>query len=467
MDSRNKVIWIIIFGSAVIFFVLTVAYYSLNQPENNNCKDCNLIIISLDDLRGDRLSYTGYHRKTSPNIDELAKDSIVFLNTLAQSSKTESSHKSMLTGTYVAFHRNNLDNTKTLAEYLKEKGYKTAAIVGGGLMKRELGFDRGFDLYDDDSNPKGHIKERKGLVMDWLEENHDKKFFLFLHFYDIHYPYPTEPEYDGLFTNETAELRKWVKEVYRPETELGLGDEEEMRYLNGLYDGGIVYTDYHLVDILDKMRELGLFDNSIIVLTSDHGESLGENDYHFGHVQLKQMQLKVPLLIHLPSRKHKIIRSPVSVIDITPTVLDYLGIEQEEYVHGRSLKYDIEHDEGADAGIRIANKQYRYSNEFSFYCTDDQHSITLNPRERGDLGWVITLYDLSKDPYESNPILKIKAASNIDKMTDKGRKKFVLDCVQFTGKILEESRYTKKSSETKAKLDKDTLEELRDVGYVM
>jgi hypothetical protein len=165
-----------------------------------------IILISLDTLRADHLSTYGYHRKTSPSIDALAKESIVFERAVVQAPTTLPSHMSIMTSLYPSFHGvwpQNFplaDEHVTLAESLREGGYRTAAFVDGGYMSGVYGFKQGFDLYDDQE--KG-ILSILPKVKKWLDDNKSDPFFLFIHCYDIHSPYTSPPPYNKIFHDFT------------------------------------------------------------------------------------------------------------------------------------------------------------------------------------------------------------------------------------------------------------------------
>ena len=186
------IIFPIVFITSGLYYWLT---FSTTQTPNR------IILISLDTLRADHLGVYGYHLNTSPNIDALAKESIVFENAVVQSPWTLPSHMSIMTSLYPSFHglvdKDSLtpldDGHLTLAELLKKGGYKTVAFTDGGFVRGAFGFNRGFDIYDDQG---GGIKKILPKVKKYLDTSKSEPFFLFIHCYDIHSPYSPPSPYN-------------------------------------------------------------------------------------------------------------------------------------------------------------------------------------------------------------------------------------------------------------------------------
>jgi arylsulfatase A-like enzyme len=302
-------------------------------------------LISLDTLRADHIGVYGYHRNTSPSIDAFAKESIVFGNAVVQSQWTLPSHMSIMTSLYPSSHgvtkpKDHLaDEHVTLAELLREGGYQTAAFVDGGYMRGSFGFNQGFDIYDDSQG--GGIKLILPKVKKWLDENKKNPFFLFIHCYDIHAPYDPPPPYDNIFhdftytgdlfpNNETLFLALWR----------GLKvNNEDLRHFTALYDGGIRYTDEKIGEFLSYLRDSGLEDQSLIIITSDHGEEFKEHG-RLGHGQLYyRPNLHVPLIIQIPNypKKEARISELVQSIDLLPTILEVAGLPNHPSAQGRNL----------------------------------------------------------------------------------------------------------------------------------
>jgi arylsulfatase A-like enzyme len=332
----------------------------------------NVILISLDTLRADRLSLNGYSRPTSPNIDAWARRSAInFPNTIAPAPWTLPSHVSMLSGLDAIRH--GVDHSRAappgmalLPEILHQAGYATAAITGGGLLHPEHGFNQGFDSYwywDKAPGKTGwgmDLERGFEAVLRALERHADQPFFLFFHTYEIHAPYlPRQPYYQqfGGRYAESLEVahpskhsgdkpdgegflaRFEVRLLPKPESQLPELTVEEMREVaSDLYDSGIAHTDEVMGRLLSRLEELGIAEQTLVVLTSDHGESFGEHGV-VSHTSLYDHDLKVPLLISLPDRLSGglTISEQVRLIDIVPTVLDLVGLEAAPGIDGVSL----------------------------------------------------------------------------------------------------------------------------------
>jgi len=254
-----------------------------------------VILISLDTLRQDHLGCYGYHRNTSPNIDRLAReDGIVFEAAYAQAPLTLPSHMSMLTGLYPEAHQVLLPKVKegkagktdrlservvTLAEAIKSEGYKTSAFTDGLLVAKRFGFSQGFDEYRDKRNKLGDNGFRRfgEPLRKWIDRNSSSDFFLFIHTYDTHAPYAPPEPFLGRFRGEPP-----AREL--PETSLTfcsflgihnavrLGQYENLQAVVDDYDGCVAFVDDELGKLFGQLKDLGLFEESLIVVTSDHGE---------------------------------------------------------------------------------------------------------------------------------------------------------------------------------------------------
>jgi len=285
----------------------------------------SIILISIDTLRADHLSCYGYRRIQTAHLDALAKGGTLFSAVNAQVPLTFPSHVSLFTSTYPFFNgvEDNGEalrpNTVTLATLLKSHGYRTGAVVGGFVLDRRFGLNQGFDTYDSTfdlhrqaESDSGDVKrlgaEVVGAASRWLEANSGSPFFLFLHLYDLHTPY-----------------------------NLPAGDRA--RFGRG-YDAELRYVDEQVGAFLDFLRGHNLFDKSLIILTSDHGEGLGEHGEKTHGYFIYQSTLWVPLIVHWPVGSEAFpakVEEPARLMDVAPTILQFVGIPQPPEFQGRGL----------------------------------------------------------------------------------------------------------------------------------
>jgi len=332
----------------------------MNSSDNKNTYNHdrpNILFVSVDSLRNDHLGCYGYQRNTSPNIDEFSKDSTIFEKTICQAPWTKPSIGSMLTSLYPSVHgadsqgehgdnfsaaqsHNNVsvlnESATTLAEVLKNNGYATAGFTGGGYAHSFFGFSKGFDTYNDNA---GGIKTVNYEIFDWLNRNNNKPFFIFTHFFDAHYPFKVIPKYSKMFGSYKSSVnvdRQFEIDVNSGKRKL---NDEDIKRLVSLYDGGIYYVDEHLGQLFNMLKRMGCYDNTIIILTSDHGEGFMEHDL-IAHADIMYNEvMRIPLIIRCPeSGQGKVVQSQVRSIDIMPTILDMIGVESPPRIHGVSLR---------------------------------------------------------------------------------------------------------------------------------
>jgi hypothetical protein len=299
----------------------------------------NVILIVLDTLRADHLGSYGHDRPTSPNLDRLAGRGVRFELATSQSPWTRPSHISLFSGLYPASAR--AVGHRPLAWQFAHAGYFTWAVTGGGQIHPAFGFAPGFDRYRVDDWVRG-----VPAILDQLEANVSRAQFLFLHTYEIHDPYRHQSLVGSLAKGRMD--RPYSLEQYKRKRAEGIEpDAAEQEYVRALYDSGVAFTDARLGLLFQGLEEGGWLENTVVVVTSDHGEEFWEHDA-FGHgKELYDHQLRVPLILYvppalareanLPDTRGGVIDQPVQLVDLYPTLLDLVGIDSEQSVSGRSL----------------------------------------------------------------------------------------------------------------------------------
>lgn len=285
----------------------------------------NLILVTIDTLRADRLGCYGNSRVETPNLDKLAKQGVLFENAVTHTPLTAPSHASMFTGLYPNVHK--VRDTggfimesphTTMPEVLQRQGWNTAAFVGSSVLKKQFGFSRGFAVYDDEmpkADPRkivGDYAERRAdevvnKAIAWLALQSAKPFFLWVHVFDPHSPYNPPPPY---------------REKYR----------------GRLYDGEVAYTDLQLGRLLAAVSKKSAPDNTVIAVLSDHGESLSEHGEYTHGVFLYDSTLRIPFLLSGPAvPKGLRVKQQARVVDLFPTLLELMGQKAPPGVQGTSL----------------------------------------------------------------------------------------------------------------------------------
>jgi len=312
----------------------------------------NLLLIGIDTLRHDHLGCYGYDRNTSPYIDDLAAEGVLFENVVAQSPWTLPSFATVFTSLHPTQHgadgsRSALrESVPTLASVLQANGYATGAVVNAPYLKGHHGVNRGFDSYHMPP-PKGRVAN--GTTRDalaWIDENSDRPFFMFAHYFDPHIPYEPPEPYDMMFDPDYAGR---IKSPYNPKglprfrdrnfDQMESLSDADWNHIRSLYDGEIAFTDKAVGDLLRGLRERGLTDNTLIVFLSDHGEEFFEHHgFEHGHSLYDEL-VRVPMIFSLPGvlPRGERIAHQVRLLDVQPTILDMLGIEPWTEPEGVSI----------------------------------------------------------------------------------------------------------------------------------
>jgi len=415
------------FASFLVMRGLVAAAILIFAPGNLAAQDkpkMNVILISLDQLRADRVHCLGNPRPTTPNLDRLAEQGVRFSHFYTVAPWTAPSYSTLMTSLFPSRHGVTLfwrpgdplidSNVPMLAEIFKAWGYHTAAFVNNGVAGKAL-TGRGFDEYDQ-GQPNGQVKditqrggegynlapETTEKLLPWLEQHRAQPFFLFVLFLEPHSPYNPPPQDDifktSAYPNETNtgyDLQRG--HLFRLAM---LGDQQAVERLYDLYDGKIHFVDRYVGQLMDQVEKLGLGDNTLIVVTSDHGELLYSHpgDFlTFDHRSLYDAVIHIPMIMAGPGLpKGKRVDAMASNIDTAPTILNLAGIAPPKDAAGQSLLPLIE------GKVAAANK-YIYAEEDVVVPLRSVRTERYKLIENLYTGKV-QLFDLQSDPNEQHDI---------------------------------------------------------------
>jgi arylsulfatase A-like enzyme/Flp pilus assembly protein TadD len=350
-------------------------------------KDTPVFIISIDTLRSDHLPVYGYKGVETPQIDAFRADAVLYERAYSHTPLTLPSHASLLTGVLPAAHgvRDNTGyqlakNVSTVGEVLRGRGYTTGAAVSTFVLRKQTGIDRGFDFFDDSVvplNPTARTistmqrdgEETLRIASEWIGKQTKPVFFLF-HLYEPHMPY-TAPE------------------------------PHRSRYSNG-YDAEIARADEIVGRFLDLLKQRGLYERSLVILLSDHGEGLGDHGEDEHGTFLYREAIQVPLLVKYPDSKFSghTIAAPVQLIDVVPTIFERVGATPPASLPGRSLATFLVDDKSEWRKVYSETWYPRFH-----YGWSDQHSL-IDGKHHYIHSTRAELFDLQKDAGEKNNILE-------------------------------------------------------------
>ncbi len=410
----------------------------------------NVLLITIDTVRGDSIGLNGSPVVKTPNLDRLGQAGTWFTNAICQQPNTNASHTSIFTGVFPFVHgvrQHMIDrltpNISTLAEILGRHGYVTAGLYSWVSLEKGFSGLRGFDTYEDlsihlvpimrdqhfeelivayrllgkylflpnlienvllqgsqdsvEDNTIGKADVTTDAALRWLEANANGRnpFFLWVHYYDPHYPYQPPPPFDRMYdpdyTGSVDGSMKTIHYIYANNT----GDltTADVNHIHALYDGAISFADQQVARLLGEVDRLGLTSNTLVVATSDHGESLGTLGRWFHGPRTNYTDIHVPLMIRFPPAipTKKSVGVPVETIDIMPTILDALQLPAPPVVQGKSLLPLIN---GAVSSVQPgAISMLDTFGEISF-LTQDWHLIWDRKNQK------VLLYDYHADPLE-------------------------------------------------------------------
>ncbi|MCU4743579.1 sulfatase [Natronoglomus mannanivorans] len=314
-------------------------------------KEHSVILLSADALRADHLSCYGYDRETSPVLDEFADESIQFTRAYSASSHTREAVPAILTGEYpdIAIGSDYRLATETIASTFSSEGVSTGGFHSNPFVSRAYGFDRGFDEFDDDLHFGEHklvalaqraldklrnrhyaradeINERS---LSWLDSlRADDRFFLWNHYMDTHGPYEPPAEYRQLYTNTEISDRDAQSLYQRAINDPNSITETERQLLIDLYDAEIRYNDAKIGSFFEALRDRDLFDQSLVIVTADHGDAFGEHGYYEHPRYLHDEITHVPLLVRPPGGADETVSVPASTLDIAATIGETVDAEK-------------------------------------------------------------------------------------------------------------------------------------------
>ena len=316
----------------------------------------NIVLITIDTLRADHLGLYGYERSTSPRIDELARRGVTFESAISQRSSTAPSLATMLTGTYPPTHRleNNRDkfhdSNLSLPEILKKAGYRTSAVVDNPNVAPIFNFDQGFDSYQYPENLFSIFEAEADeavainqMAVEELSAIDGRPFFLWVHYIDPHAPYVTREPFASRYLED--DLAKSIEGQWAPGHLAfgggggGEGAKNDLGYAIAQYDAEIALNDLRVGQLIDQIEAHSLSSNTLIILTSDHGESLGEHGVYFRHGEdLHDPVAHIPMILVHPDFPVGLrVEDVVGLVDLAPTILELVGLPANPLMQGESF----------------------------------------------------------------------------------------------------------------------------------
>jgi arylsulfatase A-like enzyme len=423
-----------------------------------------VILICIDTLRADHLSAYGYEHATSPAIDALAADALLFENAFSHASDTRLSMAALLSGflpheTAVMKLGAPSPDEDLLPSALRRHGYKTLAVVSNYVLRASRGWSTGFDTFDDRMDeheavrplPERTAPHTTDRAVQLLREHRDERFFLWVHYQDPHGPYTPPPEHDIFHDAERAPRQVPSSGSLSGRggipTYQALGDDDDWGAYVSRYDGEIHFADRHVGRLLDELRRLGLYGESLIILTSDHGEGMGEHDYFFAHgEELRAPLLRVPLIVKHGRRLRGRRTDPAQHLDLAPTIRAVVGLPPDVRHRGRDLRRPV-----AGQVERFAQMNSSVAPEpVKLALARGGYQLVHTPEPPGD-----ELFRLDEDPLALQDLSRHgEHRSRVERLRAR-----LLE-------IRAEDRLTLPSPEELPELTPEELEKLRALGYL-
>lgn len=392
-------------GAALVVSVLVFLFFLPRREIRPN-----VILISIDTLRPDHLGCYGYARNTTPALDAFRSESVLFRSVIASAPSTLPSHASLFTS--LAPQHHGASHTRstplapgflTLTEVLRDSGFRTAAYVGGVQLAPEFGLNQGFDSYVEVDD--GTLEQVIGRARPFLHGWRKGPFFLFLHTYQVHHPYWPSPEERARFETASSTIlpsyidKRLLEHINRGDVR---ADDADRAHIRNAYDSEISSMDESFGELIAELKRLGLYDGSIIVFTSDHGEELGERGFMGWHSHtLYDELLRIPLLIRFPKGQYGglEIRGTMRSVDIAPLILEKLAIARPAQFSHFSLATTLARHQVPAAPVLVWRESPPGDSR-------EHDGIVAGPLKLAD-GHV---YDRSRDPLEKHDLASAQPA---------------------------------------------------------
>lgn len=431
---------LLLVGASVIVAVAVVAALFLRRSLPEDFRPLNIVLVTADTLRADRLPAYGYDRVSTPHLDEMAASGVVFENAHTVVPLTLPAHSSMFTGTFPMYHgvRDNggyyLDDEQiTLAETLKENGYTTGGFVAAFVLDSRWGVGQGFDRFFDEFDFRKYekialdtVQRRGGEVLDegleWMESVKDERFFSWLHFYDVHTPYEAPEPFASQYTG----------------------------YRGARYDAEIAYVDSLMGDLFAWLEWNDLEDDTVVVFIGDHGESLGQHEENTHGFFIYDATMRVPFILKTPYRQlgGRRVEAQVRTIDLMPTLLELVGLPTPEPVQGQSVAA-LAAGETDDLGLYAYGESFYPRNHYGWAELKSIRNASYHfidaPRPE--------LFDVRRDPLQQENLASQRAGTV-------SQFKAELD------RLIEELGIEGIDEKGPATLDPETQQQLAALGYL-